>query len=435
MRLLAPAMFSLAAMLLLQPLQPTSSLRAQTQPAVASDTSGALPLVFLDCQADGCDMDFLRMELAWMNFVRDRLRAEVHVIATSRGTASGGSELSVTFERRNVPNAPIDTVLAFVPQSATDDQSRRILARAIGQGMLPIVKNSPLGAQLSITYKALTTKKSDTRGAKDPWHLWVYRVGGSGWGNGDENYKSISTSASVRASRTTNLWKIHFSVNGNYRENSYVLSDTQNLKTYQHSWNGNAGAVRSLTSRWSLGATTQLSSSVQSNQDLFMRAGPALEFNLFPYTESTRRQLIFRYTAGVRYADYTAHTIYDKLSETHPDHQMLIGTDIRQSWGNISASATFNQLLSDPSKNNLDLNGYISWRITTGLNFDVGGGYGRIRNQLNLKRGEQAQQEVLLQLRQLQTGYSYYGNIGLSFTFGSIFQNVVNPRLSMNNFF
>jgi hypothetical protein len=37
-------------------------------------------------------------------------------------------------------------------------------------------------------------------------------------------------------------------------------------------------------------------------------------------------------------------------------------------------------------------------------------------------------EEVLLQRRQLETGYSYFFSVGLSYTFGSIFTNVVNPR-------
>ncbi|MEO7997187.1 MAG: hypothetical protein ABI852_07055 [Gemmatimonadaceae bacterium] len=407
---------------------------AQTAPT-PTDSISALPLVFLDCQAQGCDEDFLRTELTWMNFVRDRNRAMVHIIATSRSTASGGAELSLTFERTNATPTEKDSLIAIIPQSATNDQSRRVLSRAVGQGMLRFIRSTTLADQLTVSYKPTTAKKSDTRGAKDKWHLWVYRVSTSGFTNGDENYKSLSVNSSVRASRTTEKWKSNFSVNANYRENSYTLSEDEKLRTYQHGWSANLGVVKSLSPRWSLGATTNASSSVQSNQDLFLRIGPAIEFDVFPYSQSTRRQIIFRYTPGVRTLNYTEYTIYDKLKETHPDHQFLIGTELTQKWGSISANTSFNQLLDDLDKANLEVGGYVSWRIVTGLNLNIGGSYERIRNQSNLKRGAQEQQEVLLQLRQLRTGYSYYADVGLSFTFGSIFQNVVNPRLSLNNFF
>jgi len=174
------------------------------------------PLVFLDCQAEGCDSDFLKTELTWMNFVRDRNQADVHIIATTRSTASGGAELSVTVERGTGPNAIKDSVLAIIRQSSTNDEARRVVARVIGQGMLNVVRNTALGNQLSISYRPSTGRKSDTRGAKDKWHLWVFRVGGSGFGCGDENYKSFSTNSSLGASRTTDQWKANFSLNANY---------------------------------------------------------------------------------------------------------------------------------------------------------------------------------------------------------------------------
>jgi hypothetical protein len=36
--------------------------------------------------------------------------------------------------------------------------------------------------------------------------------------------------------------------------------------------------------------------------------------------------------------------------------------------------------------------------------------------------------EVLLRLRELATEYSFDFGVGLSYTFGSIYNNVVNPR-------
>jgi hypothetical protein len=62
------------------------------------------------------------------------------------------------------------------------------------------------------------------------------------------------------------------------------------------------------------------------------------------------------------------------------------------------------------------------------LNFNISGGGSRIRDQLSLVKGEASWEEVLLQRRQLGTGYNYYFSLGLSFTFGSTSSRVVNPR-------
>ena len=37
-------------------------------------------------------------------------------------------------------------------------------------------------------------------------------------------------------------------------------------------------------------------------------------------------------------------------------------------------------------------------------------------------------EEVLLRQRQLATGYQYFVNFGVSYSFGSILNNIVNPR-------
>jgi hypothetical protein len=402
-----------------------------TPNAQQDTTSADLPRVFLDCQASGCDFDFFRTELTWMNFVRDRNAAQVHIIVTDRTTSGGGLEFTLTFTRQRDSVSRADTIVTFSQQGATRDELRRILARTIAQGMLPYVRQTPLASRLSVVYQAPRGQVvSATRGARDRWNLWVFRISSNGFMNGDANYKSAQFNGSIRASRTTAQWKTTMSFGGNYRENSYTLSDSETFVTYQHSWNSDWLLVKSLGEHWSVGQQTTAMSSIQSNQDLALRFGPAIEYDVFPYSQSTRQQVVLRWGPGVRLLNYRKLTIYDKMKETHPDHRLLVASDITRPWGNIGGSVSFNQFLHDMTKRSADLNAFVSWRIVTGLNFNVGGGYSQIRDQLNLERGELTDSDILLRLRQLQTGYSYYGNVGLSYTFGSVFQNVVNPRFS-----
>jgi hypothetical protein len=174
-----------------------------------------------------------------------------------------------------------------------------------------------------------------------------------------------------------------------------------------------------------------------SNLELGTRIGPAIEYDVFPYSQSTRKQVIFRYSVGVKNLDYDSITVYDKLRETLPDHRLIIAAEATQPWGGIYGSVTASQYLNDLNKNRLDGYAGMNWRIVRGLNLGFDVGYTKLRDQLNLKRGTASQEEVLLRLRQLATGYYYYGNVNISYTFGSVFQNVVNPRFSQNitNFF
>ena len=68
-------------------------------------------------------------------------------------------------------------------------------------------------------------------------------------------------------------------------------------------------------------------------------------------------------------------------------------------------------------------------RLFRGLSLTFRGSVERINNQLSLPRGGASVEEILLQRRQLATDYEVEGGIGLSYTFGSIYNNVVNTRL------
>ena len=61
--------------------------------------------------------------------------------------------------------------------------------------------------------------------------------------------------------------------------------------------------------------------------------------------------------------------------------------------------------------------------------------YSWIHDQLYLRKGSATTTSVLLRQQALKTSYSYYGNVGLNYTFGSIFNNIVNPRFGGNDTF
>ena len=52
----------------------------------------------------------------------------------------------------------------------------------------------------------------------------------------------------------------------------------------------------------------------------------------------------------------------------------------------------------------------------------------KIADQIGLKKQEASTEEVLLRLQQLATGYSYFVDFGITYSFGSIFNSTVNPR-------
>jgi hypothetical protein len=310
--------------------------------------------------------------------------------------------------------------------------------RVISQGMMRFVANTALASRLSVSYRAPTgASTAATRGARDRWNLWVFRVSGGSFFNGEESYKYYNINGSINASRITAASKLTIGFRGNRNQDEYTLPDGEVLTTKRRNYNADFLYAKSLGDHWSAGFQVNASSSVTSNLELGTRIGPAIEYDVFPYSQSTRKQVIFRYSVGVKNLDYDSITVYDKLRETLPDHRLIIAAEATQPWGGIYGSVTASQYLNDLNKNRLDGYAGMNWRIVRGLNLGFDVGYTKLRDQLNLKRGTASQEEVLLRLRQLATGYYYYGNVNISYTFGSVFQNVVNPRFSQNitNFF
>jgi len=89
----------------------------------------------------------------------------------------------------------------------------------------------------------------------------------------------------------------------------------------------------------------------------------------------------------------------------------------------------------DFSKNRVELNSSVNIRVFKGLSLGFFGGIARIHDQLNIIKEEDiTEAERLLQLREQATRYRIMGGIEITYTFGSIYNNVVNPRFNPSNF-
>jgi hypothetical protein len=156
---------------------------------------------------------------------------------------------------------------------------------------------------------------------------------------------------------------------------------------------------------------------------------PALEFSVFPYSEFTRRQLTFQYTAGANSYDYEEVTLFGKTAEVRYNQSLAISYEMTQPWGSASASVEAAHYFFDLGKYHLNFSTRCDIRLFRGLSLNLSGGASRINDQLYIASRDYTDEQILLRLRRLQTDYEYNIRIGFSYTFGSIFNTVVNPRL------
>jgi len=155
---------------------------------------------------------------------------------------------------------------------------------------------------------------------------------------------------------------------------------------------------------------------------------PAVEFNVFPYSSYTRRQLRLMYGAGVESNRYYETTLFGEDEETLPRHEVSLAYEQREPWGSLQARTEWSQYLHDLSKARLELEGELSLRVARGLSVAANVSASRIRDQIALPARGATDEEILLRIRRLQTGYEYNVGLSLTYTFGSIFSSVVNPR-------
>jgi hypothetical protein len=111
-----------------------------------------------------------------------------------------------------------------------------------------------------------------------------------------------------------------------------------------------------------------------------------------------------------------------------PAHELSVTYDQREQWGSVEANIEWFQYLHDLSKSRLKANGEISWRILRGLSISADASASRIRDQISLRSRGATDEEILLRLRELQSGYEYDFSLSITYTFGSIFSSIVNPR-------
>jgi len=103
---------------------------------------------------------------------------------------------------------------------------------------------------------------------------------------------------------------------------------------------------------------------------------------------------------------------------------------LQQPWGSLGKSVNFSQQLRDPDEYSLGVGANADVRLFRGFSFNVFGDYSRIHDQISLRKGTASTEDVLLRLRQLKSNYSYFVGFGFSYSFGSIFNSIVNPRYS-----
>ena len=407
-------------------------------PLLAQDAGGdqelaTRPRVYFDCQGGPhCNSTYYRTEIPWVTWVRDQADAHLHVIVTDQNTGVGGREYQLDFLGLGERSDYVDqTLYQSLP---TDTQRERLdgvnYALAVGfarfaqyAGFRNIVQFSAGEGGAPPPDVGLVTSEE----VQDPWNLWVFRMNGNGNFRGESSEQRRQFRGGFNASRVTPTWKqnYNFFINYNFQEND--LSDGVFVDE-RTDFNVNTTVVYAVAEHWSVGFTSRVGRNVRQNQQRTARLTPALEYSFFPYEEATRRSLTAFYEIGPEHFDYLEETQDRLFEETRFQQRLSIEFAQRQPWGDAQVRLQGSHFLHDLDRNNLELRGELSFRVTRGLDVDVGANYIFVADQLYLPLAELSDEEILTGARRIATDKEYGIFFGLSYQFGSIFNNVVNNR-------
>lgn len=377
--------------------------------------------VFLDCR--NCDMNYTRQQIPYVNYVRDVKEAQVYINVTNQPTGSKGDQYTYTFSGQMDYAGMNDTIIFTTSPDDTGPIIREKRTNMLKIGLMRYVAKTPLVDEIKIGHNP----QLELEEVRDRWDNWVFELSSSPRYSSEESAKRLQVWNSLEVSRITPDLKIEVTLDQSVNKQRFIDEETDT--TYVKSNNSlDLLIVKSLGNHFSTGMRWENRTSTEANINYTTEIMPAIEYDLFPYSEATHKQLRLLYAIGYQYSNYIDSTIYEKMYDNFFKHQIMIAYQIQEKWGSINISLSETNYLTDLSKNRVNLWGYIRLRVVRGLSLSVNGSVSYNNFQPSLRKGEITEADRLLQLKQLASSYFVQGGLSLSYTFGSIFNNVVNPR-------
>jgi len=392
--------------------------------------------VFIDCHS-GCDMNYIRTEINIVDFLLDRIAADVHVLITDENTGSGGDKYQLIFFGQNQFSHLRDTIYFDNAANNTDFEEREFLIKYLKLGLTPFIAKTKMAKNISIQMKTDEASKDSKKDSmalkqKDPWNYWVFNTSINGSGSSEESYKNSSINGELSASRITDEYKIVFQLEAGKNKSSFEYEDdngvSQKFTNKNDSYNFSHYLIKSITDHWSVGYEGQLSRNTFSNNKQRSQLTVGIEYNIYPYNQVNTKYFTISYRLDVRRNNYFDTTLYDKKHETLTGHGIESTITYKQKWGTVEFGLQYHNYFHNWKFFNLQAECGMDIRITGGLSFFVFTNAELIRDQIFLPKEGATPQEVLTRRRQLASGYSISAHFGLNYRFGSKLNNFVNAR-------
>ena len=378
--------------------------------------------VFLNCR---CDDDYLKQNTLFFDYVRDMDLADIEVFVFEITNASGGSNFSFNFKGKNKFNKEY-VISKTIPQNTSFNKSRKSLLDTYKLGMASFLSNTDYQSQVEVNFN--NNNLFPENQIKDKWKNWVFEVYGS---FNFENEKSINEEEynfGFDIDRVTDNWRFRsdFEID---RSIKFFSGGEQNYSSERESFYFSGSLVKSISNHFSTGIFSSYRQDTYRNYKSSYNISPAIEYNFIPYNEVLTREVTLAYKLGYNLFRYIDETIYGFEDQKMFNHSLTLNLRFREKWGSIYSYLVASQFLDLPEQNRLTINNNLNIRIIRGLSVRISAYFRFIRDQINLPKGAASVEDLLLRQRQISTNFQNRISMGLSYTFGSIFNNIVNQRL------
>lgn len=378
--------------------------------------------VFLDGVSDS--ENYIKVKLWYVDYVRDPKQSQVHIIINSQPTASGGSHYTVRFIGKERFETKNDTLYYNAKVENSNRENRDELTNVITMGLMPYLASNGQQKFMNFDY---TDRTKLIEQSIDNYKNWVYTASLNTFLSGDKVSEVFSGDASIGVAKITDNWKTRLTASINYGSNNYETT-TYNFSGKTVIKNLKGLVVKSINDHWSWGLEPGFYASSFSNVKSQFSLAAGIEYDVFPYSQSVNDLFTFKYRVQPLYNNYIDTTIFDKSKEFLFNQIADVTYTHLTGWGNVSTTITGSDYLNHTKAYRLDLVNQANFRVAKGLFFNVTGNVSLINNQLSLSSVSLTPEQIILKQRETLSNYSYSLQVGIRYTFGSIYNNIVNPR-------
>ena len=392
----------------------------------ANDKRPAELNVYLDCSK--CDHAYIKQNLSHVNFVRDQKFADVYILVRTQRNGSGGIKYEFEFQGQHKYKKMRNRLSFSTKTDDTRNEVRDLVFEYLKLGLVKFWIRSGNDDVISIQLKE-DDNKIEAEEVIDLWNKWVFNIGFRGNFSGEEVKETKYLNYNASAKRVTEKNKLFLRISRSKDKKTFKKEDG-NTVTNQEATTFYFSDVFSLNSHWSAGFFGAFHESTYRNYDYSAWLKPGIEYNFFDYKESSKKQLILSYRIGGIQNDYIETTLFNKDKELLWEHGLNLGAAVQQKWGNISGEISYESYLHDTSLRAFTFDLGTNFRLFKGFSLSVNGSYDITDNQINLAGGDLTIEELLLAQKQSQSGFQYALRFGLNYSFGSMYNTIVNPRFS-----